>query len=302
MRAVVCTKYGPPEVLQIREVERPVPKAGELLVRIHATTVTRGDALLRNLKFPLRLVFGLAFGTGKNKILGHELAGIVASTGKGVTRFQEGDAIFGSVGSRGGAHADYICVPEDLMLAGKPANLSFEEAAAVPIGGNTALHILKTGNIQPGEAVVIYGASGSVGTYAVQLAKHSGAVVTGVCSTSSLEVVRTLGVDQVIDYTQEDFTQRGQTWDVVFDAVGKLSVSQTRSALKKDGVYLSVKSPTKESVENLLFLRDLIEAGAVRPVIDRRYPLEQIVEAHRYVDTGHKKGNVVVTVVQSSRT
>jgi NADPH:quinone reductase-like Zn-dependent oxidoreductase len=302
MKAIVCTAYGPPDVLQLQEVEKPVPKDNEVLVKIYATTVTAGDVILRSMKAFQRIVFGLFFGLGKNKILGHELSGEIEVVGKAVTRFEPGQPVFASAGSRGGAYAEYICLPEDGMVTAKPANLSYEEAAAIPIGGNTALYILKKGDIQRGQRVLVYGASGSVGTYGVQLARHLGAEVTGVCSTANLEMVKSLGAAHVIDYTREDFTQSGETYDVIFDAVGKLPASGGKAALNEGGVVLSTRSPTREKQENLLTLKDLVEAGEIRPVIDRRYPLEQIAEAHRYVETGHKKGNVVITVVHNTQT
>ena len=297
MKAAVVTKYGSPEGVQLKEVDTPTPETNELLIKIHATTVTFGDAMLRRMKFPVRLVFGLFMGgLGKNKILGHEFAGEVEAVGDEVTLFKPGDQVFASAGMRGGAHAEYICVAEDSMVAIKPKNITFEEAAAVPVGAHTALDILRKANIQSGQKVLIYGASGSVGTYALQLAKYWGAEVTGVCSTSNLHWVKDLAADHVVDYTKENFTQSGETYDVIFDAVRKISASQCKSSLKENGVFLSSRSSTEEKAENLIFLRDLIEAGKLEAIIERTYPLEQIVEAHRHVDTGHKKGNIVITV------
>jgi NADPH:quinone reductase-like Zn-dependent oxidoreductase len=297
MKAVVVEKYGSPEGLRLKDVDEPTPKADELLVRIHATTVTFGDAMLRRMRFPVRIVFGLFMGgLRKGKILGHEFSGMIEAVGEEVTLFRPGDEVFASAGMKGSAHAEYICVPEDSMVAIKPTNLNFEEAAAIPVGGHTALDILRRTNIQRDQKVLVYGASGSVGTYAVQLAKYWGAEVTGVSSTSNLELVKSLGADDVIDYTKDSLTDLDQKHDVIFDAVNKLTSSQRKELLKEGGVFLSVRSSTKEKAENLVFLRELVEAGQLKPVIDKIYPIEDIVEAHRYVDTGRKKGNVVITI------
>ena len=319
MKAVVYTKYGPPEVLQLKEIEKPTPKQNEVLIKIYATTVTSGDARLRRADpFLVRLYFGLT--KPKKPILGVDVAGVIDSVGNDVKLFKEGDKVFGSTFDFGlGAHAEYKCLPENAVLATKPENLSYEESAAVFFGGHTSLHYLKKGNIKRGQKVLIYGASGALGTYAVQLAKYFGAEVTGVCSSTNLELTKSLGAEKVIDYKKEDFTKGGKTYDIIFDTVGKSPFTGSVKSLKKNGFYLRAvhMSPSAivqglwtsmitskkviggvavERKEDLIFLKQLVEAGKIKPVIDRRYPLEQIAEAHRYVDKGHKKGNVVITV------
>jgi len=301
MKAIVVTGSGPPEVLELRDVEKPVPRDNEMLVRVHASTVTIGDAIIRKMPRFLMGPMMILLGFKLKNIAGHELAGVVETVGRDIKSFSKGDHVFGTTtGLRSGANAEYVCIPEvggRGMVAGKPTNVSFGEAAAIPVGGLTALQILRSANVSNGDRVLIYGASGSVGTYAVQLAKCYGAHVTGVCSGPNLDLVRSIGADEVMDYTKEDFRKNGKTYDVVFDTVRKLKESGCRKSLGKNGVFLSCWSPTRESNEDLVKLKELVEAGKVRPVIDRTYPLERVVEAHRYVELGHKRGNVVITVV-----
>jgi len=329
MKAIVWTKYGSPDGLQLQEVATPVPKEDEVLIKVHAVTASTPDTELRRLKLPLLFAIPIRLYAGfikpaRIKILGTEFAGEVVSIGKDVTQYQPGDQVFGYTGLGMGTYAEYVCLTEKpsalaSVMGKRPTNITYEEAAAVPFGGLEALHALRQANIQRGQKVLIVGAGGSIGTYSVQLARHYGAEVTGVDKKGKLEMLRSIGSDHVIDYTQEDFTRNGKTYDVILDTIGKSSFSRSLRSLKENGTYLNArpglfgwirmrwiaKNINKRvitwtagyTVKNLVALTELIEAGTIKPVIDRRYPLEQAAEAHRYVDTGEKKGNVVITVV-----
>lgn len=325
MRAIVYTRYGPPEVLQLTQIAKPAPKRDEVLIKIHATTVTSGDWRVRSLNVPtgfgliIRLVFGIS--KPKQPILGSELAGVIEAIGDDVSKFKVGDAVFAFSDAAMGCYAECKCMPENRALAKKPAHLTFEEAATLSFGGTTALSFLRRAKIQRGDKVLINGASGGVGTAAVQLAKHFGGVVTGVCSTANMDLVRSLGADHIIDYTQEDFARNGASYDVIVDTVGTAQFSRCKASLTERGRLLMVLAtlpdmlkipwilltskkkviagPVAASADDLRFLAELAAAGQYNPVIDRCYPFEEIVEAHRYVDTGRKRGNVVITVLPS---
>jgi NADPH:quinone reductase-like Zn-dependent oxidoreductase len=329
MKAAVYTRYGPPDVLQVKDVEKPIPRDNDVLVRVHATTVCAADWRMRKADpFIVRFMNGL-WRPKKVNILGMEFAGEVESVGKAVTRFGKGDQVFGSTGFKFGTHAEYVCVPEDRGLAMKPDNMTLDEAAAVLFGGVSALYFLRKAKIQAGQKVLIYGASGSVGIFAVQLAKHFGARVTGVCSTANVDLVKSLGADEVVDYTRQDFSRAGRVYDMVFDTVGKSGFSRSLKALKRAGCYVRVGGSGRLSsilggilrgmwvsitgaakviggvagsaAGDQSFLKGLIEAGKLRTVIDRRYSLDEIAQAHRYVEAGHKKGNVVIVLEQKDK-
>jgi len=326
MKAIVWTRYGPPEVLKLEEVAKPVPRDNEVLIKVHAASVFAGDCELRGLKIPIlfRIFLRMYIGLTRPKrvtVLGQELAGEIEEVGKDVTLFKKGDQVFAATGFRFGAYAEYQCLPQDGMMATKPTNMTYEEATVVPVGGSNALHFLNLGDVKSGQKVLINGAGGGIGTMAIQIARARGAEVTAVDCTQKLDMLRSIGADKVIDFTKEDFTKSGETYDVIFDVVGKSPVSRSIRSLNKHGTLLlanhglvvpkfqglwtSITSGKKvintmagEKKEDLVYLRQLIESGKIRAVIDRRYPLERTAEAHEYVDTGQKKGNVVITVVE----
>lgn len=295
MKAAVYTKFGSPGVIQIKEIGKPVPKKNQVLIKVHAGTVTAGDCVMRKAPFPLNLIFSLLLP--RQKISGIEISGVVEAVGKDITQFKPGDEVFGATGFHMGCNAEYNCaVPKSLAI--KPANISYEEAAALPVGGITSIHYLRDkAEIQKDQSVLIHGSSGSVGTYAVQLAKYYGARVTGLCSTPNIELVKSLGADSIIDYTKENFTGSETRYDVIFDAAGKISYSKCKKALAKGGKFISVNQGlARVRPENLAFLKELVELGKIRAVIDRTYSLDQTPEAHHYVEQGHKKGNVVIKI------
>ncbi len=306
MKAVIYEEYGPPEVLKLKQLEKPQPKDNEILVKIHAATVTSGDVRLRSSDFPplfwlpARLIFGLF--KPKKKILGHEFAGVVEETGKNVSKFNVGDEVFGTTTMlKTGSYAEYICLPEKWkggVLNLKPQNLSFHEAAALPVGAMTAIYLLEKAKLKNGQNVLIYGASGSVGSYAVQIATQKGSRVTGVCSTSNFEMVRSLGTENIIDYKKEDYSEGNEKFDIIFDAVGKTTKSKAKKILKTGGAFVSIKTMTKEKDENLKLIKEMAEKGILKPFIDRYFKLDEIVKAHEYVDGGRKKGNVVIDIAE----
>ena len=335
MKAAIYTEYGPPEVLHLKELEKPAPRDNEILIRIHATSVNIGDIWARNFReitpsrftmpLPLWLPSRMYFGFTKPRIniLGSEFAGKVEAAGKDVKRFKKGDLVFGYRGQRMGANAEYLCMPEDGLVAIKPANLTYEEAATVPYGALTALSLLRKVNIQRGQKVLINGASGGIGSAAVQLAKYFGAEVTGVCGTPGMKFVKALGADKVIDYTREDFTKNGETYDLILDTLGKSSFSTCQNSLKRNGIYLLASFKMKqlfqmlwtsmgngkkvicalssESHEDLVLVKTLVEEGKIKSIIDRCYPLEQTAEAHRYVEKGYKAGSVIITMENNNK-
>ena len=336
MKAVIYTEFGPPEVLHTSEVEKPVPKDNEVLIRVYATPVSYGDLTARNFKnissrefhmplpllLPMRMYFG--FNKPKINILGSEFAGVIESAGKNVKLYKEGDQVIGYLGQRMGAYAEYLCMPEDGSMAIKPSNMTYEQASAVPYGAIMATSLLRKGNLQSGHKVLINGASGGIGSAAVQLARYFGAEVTGVCATPRLDYVKSLGADKVIDYTKEDFTQNGETYNLIFDILGMSSFSHCKSSLNQNGIYLLASfkmtpliqmlwtrivggkkvicAMASEKPEDLVFIKDLVEAGKFKSIIDKCYPLEQTAEAHRYVEQGHKKGNVIITLGHNNKT
>ncbi len=335
MKAIIYTQYGPPDVLRLEEVDQPVPKENEVLVRVHATSVKYGDLVARNVRnispgefhmpFLFLLIARLDFGLRepKRKILGSEFAGVIEAVGEEVQELGEGDPVFGYRGSQMGTYAEYLCMPADGVLTMKPENMTFEEAAVVPYGAIVALNLLRKVNVQPGHKVLINGASGAIGSAAVQLTKHYGAEVTGVCGTPRVEFVKSLGADQVIDYSKEDFTRRSDTYDLIFDILGKSSFARCKNSLKENGCYLLASFKAKQLVqmlwtsimggkkvictlalekpEDLVHVKELIEVGKMKAVIDKRYPLEHASAAHRYVESGHRKGHVVITVPNNDR-
>ncbi len=324
MKAIVWTNYGSPDVLQLREVEKPAPKDNEVLVKIHATTVLIGDCYLRNLKFPIWYALPIRLLVGfvkpqRRTILGQELAGEIEAVGKNVTRFKKGDQVFAPTFLHLGTYAEFECLPETYLIL-KPARISYEEAATIPTGGIYGLHLLRLATVQAGEKILIIGAGGSIGTYAVQIAKTFGAEVTAVDSTGKMDLLRSIGADYVIDYTRENYTNRGETYDAIIDVVGKSSFSGSMRSLKPNGRYILgnpgalqrirgqwasmtggkkvINETASNRAEDYALLTELIEAGKIKPVIDKRFPLEQMADAHRYVDTGQKKGSVVISVEQ----